>query len=202
MSFLLRDYADLDEPSWLRCRVLSFLGSSYYDDVKIARTVFEGDAIQLVAVAPRPEGMTTPGDQEVVGILDVERWEEGGQPVATIDTVATHPDHQGRGIAAALLHVALARLQRTGTGWVDAWTREDPTANAWYQSQGFVLDQTYLHVYKDDAAGDADEGYVSPYGLGAPVKAFHHGPDEDPAVWRARFARVHQCRRYLRQLPA
>lgn len=200
MTYRLRDYADHDEPSWLRCRVLSFLGSSYFDDVKTSRTPFDGEALRLVAVHPRPEGVTTPGEEEVVGILDVELWEEDGTPVATIDTIAVHPDHHRSGIATALLEQALHTLRDKGVRNLDAWTREDPEACGWYESQGFAVDQTYLHVYKDDALGDGDEGFTAPHGLSAPVKSFHHGPDEDPEVWRARFARVHQCRRYLRRL--
>lgn len=200
MTFHVRDYAPSDEPSWLRCRVLSFLGSSYHDDVKTARTVFDGESLQLVAVRPRPEGMTTPGPDEVVGILDVELWSEEGEPVATIDTVAVHPDHQGRRVATMLLEQVLPVLRGRGVRWLDAWTREDPEACGWYAGSGFVVDQGYLHVYKDDASGDPDEGYAAPHGLGAPVKAFYHGPDEDPAVWRARFARVHRCSRYLLRL--
>jgi ribosomal protein S18 acetylase RimI-like enzyme len=200
MGFLIRDYADLDEPSWVRCRALSFLGSSYFDDVRTKRTAFDGDALRLVAVHPKPEGMTTPGPEEVVGLIDVELWEQDGAPVATIDSIAVHPDHQRVGIAGALLDTALARLAGHDLRWIDAWTREDPAANAWYARNGFTIAQSYLHVYKDDAAGDPDEGYAAPYGLGAPVKAFFHAPDEDPEVWRARFARVHQCRRYLRRL--
>lgn len=198
MSVHVRDYADTDEPSWLRCRALSFLGSAYFDDVKTSRTAFEGEAVRLVAARPRPDGVTTPGDDEVVAILDVELWEEDGIPVATIDTVATHPDHQHAGLATTLLDAALARLDGRGLAWIDAWTREDRAANAWYVARGFALDQTYLHVYKDWS--DPDEGYAAPHGLGAPVKAFFHGPDEDLQVWRARFARVHQCRRYVRPL--
>lgn len=200
MTYRVRDYTDLDEASWLRCRVLSFLGSAYFDDVRTERTAFDGEALRFVAVHQRPDGVTTPGADEVVGILDVELWEEDGRPVATIDSVATHPDHQHAGIATTLLDTALRRVHGHGLAWLDAWTREDPAANAWYLDRGFALDQTYLHLYKDDAAGDSDEGFSSPHGLATPVKAFLHGPDEDPEVWRARFARVHQCRRYVRLL--
>lgn len=214
MGFTIRGYTDLDEPSWLRCRVLSFLGSSYFDDVRATRTPFEGDALRLVAVRPRPEGVTTPGEEQVVGILDVELWEQDAQPVATIDTVAVHPDHQRAGIAGALLGTALAELRHRpgGVRWLDAWTRQDPEACGWYEAQGFTLDQTYLHVYADAEADPPTEDPAAgpgtrhtgagPFGLGAPVKAFYHGPDEDPGVWRERFARVHQCRRYLRPLDA
>lgn len=204
MGFTIRDYTDLDEASWLRCRALSFLGSSYFDDVKNHRTRFDGDALQLVAVTPKPEGMSTPGPDEVVGILNVELWEDAGQPVATIDTVAVHPDHQREGIAGALLGTALAALRHRRIAWVDAYTREDPEANSWYAAHGFVIDSTYLHVYRggDEQAADVHgaDGFAAPFGLGAPVKAFFHGPDEDPGPWRERFARVHQCRRYLRRL--
>ena len=204
MGFLVRDFAAIDEASWLRCRALSFLGSSYFDDVKTARTAFDGEAIQLVAANPKPEGMTTPGDDEIIGILDVELWEDDGRPVATIDTVAVHPDHQRQGVADALLGEALDRLRDRGLRWLDAWTRADAEACGWYEAKGFTVDQTYLHVYKggseevEDPHGD--EGFDAPFALGAPVKGFFHGPDEDPEVWRARFARVHQCRRYRRQL--
>lgn len=204
MGFLIRDYRSLDEPSWLRCRVLSFLGSSYYDDVKIHRTSFEAESIQLVAAVPKPAGMTTSGNEEIIGILDVELWEEDGAAVATIDTVAVHPDHQRQGIADALLGEALDRLREREVRWLDAWTREDKEAGGWYETQGFAIDQTYLHVYRggSEEAEDChgDEGFEAPFDLGPPVKGYFHGPDEDPQVWRERFARVHQCRRYLRQL--
>ncbi|MFX0539328.1 GNAT family N-acetyltransferase [Ornithinimicrobium sp. Y1847] len=204
MDVTIRDYADSDEASWLRCRTLSFLTTTYFDDVKTVRTLFEGDAIRLVAVRPKPDGMRTPGDEEVTGILDVELWQEDGDPVATIDTIAVHPDHQRARIAAALLDSALTIMESRDVGWLDAWTREDPGTCAWYESQGFSVDQTYLHVYLGGDENRADpaggEGFAAPFGLGAPVKGFFHGPDEDPEVWRARFARVHQCRRYLRSL--
>ena len=204
MGFTIRDYAEHDEPSWLRCRALSFLGSSYFDDVLSRRTTFDGESVQLVAARPKPEGMTTPGPDEVVGILDVELWKDAGQPVATIDTIAVHPDHQREGIAGALFATALGQLRDREIAWVDAYTREDPQACAWYAAQGFLLDSTYLHVYRggEEGAEDAhgDDGFSAPFGLGAPVKAFFHGPDEDPAPWRDRFARVHQCRRFLRRL--
>lgn len=196
--YRIRDYQYSDEPSWLRCRALSFLGSAYFDDVKTRRTVFEGDAIRLVAVHPKPGGITTPGEDEVIGVLDVELWTADGEPAATIDTVAVHPDHARRGIASALLAEALDRLARTPAAWLDAWTREDEAANAWYGASGFAVESAYLHVYKADA--EPDDGFATPAGLSVPVTAFMHGDLADGARWRGRFARVYECRRYLRPL--
>ncbi len=196
----IRDYVDTDEPSWLRCRVLSFLGSPYYDDVQATRAALPDDAVRLVAVAPRPERVRTPGDEQVVGIMDVELWEgDAGERQATIDTVAVHPDHQRAGIATALLTEAQQRLgtmppaARPAT--LDAWTREDGEANGWYSRCGFAVDTEYLHVYARD--DEVTEDFRTPEGLSAPVIAFCHGDLADEARWRERFARVHRCRRYV-----
>ncbi|WP_434080437.1 GNAT family N-acetyltransferase [Sanguibacter sp. Z1732] len=143
----IRAYRDDDEASWLRCRALSFLGSAYFDDVKAERTTFENESIQLVATGPRPAHVRTPGSEQVVGILDLELWDDEGVPAATIDTIGVHPDHQRHGIADALLGEALARLAAAGTTVLDAWTREDGAANAWYVRHGFRVAQEYLHVH-------------------------------------------------------
>lgn len=193
----IRDYQDIDEPSWLRCRVLSFLGSAYFDDVKVERTRFEGPSIELVAVHPRPDGMRTPGDHEVVGVLDVEI--DSGDGLATIDTIAVHPDHERAGIAGALLAEALERLDRWATVTdLEAWTREDEAATRWYARQGMHVEEEYLHVYTE---WDESEGFLTPAGLSSrPVKGFFHATLADEEDLRSRYARIHRCRRYLRTL--
>ena len=173
---VIREYAADDEASWLRCRVLAFLGTCYYDDVWPTRR--EGSQIQLVAAE----------DGEVVGICDIEIEND----LATIDVIAVHPDHQRRGIANALLATARERLPEQVT-CLDAWTREDEEALAWYRSAGFTESDHYLHVHKnwDEPA----EGFTSPDGLSAPVMAFCHARIEDEAALRERYARVYVCRR-------
>lgn len=171
----IRDYRDQDEASWLRCRVLAFLSSAYYDDVKSERTRFDGEAIRLVAVHAKPAGMTTPGADEVVGIIDVELFSAG-----------------------ALLEEALERLRGTGTTTLDAWTREDEAANDWYRKHHFAEQFAYLHVHK--AWDDPDEGFTSPEGLSAPVTAFLHGRLEDEEALRRQFRRAYRCRQYLRRI--
>ena len=46
---VIREYTKNDELEWLRCRVLSFLDCSYYNDVLTHREIYENDSICLVA---------------------------------------------------------------------------------------------------------------------------------------------------------
>lgn len=179
MSVTIRPYAAADEASWLRCRALSFLGTSYYDDVRTNRPT--SPAVQLVATL----------DETVVGVLDIEIAGE----LATIDTVAVHPDHQGDGIATALLTRAQAELPRS-VSTLDAWTRDDEPALAWYRSQGFGESDRYLHVFK--SWEELADGWASPAPLSTPITAFCHASIEDEADLRSRFSRVHVCRRFSR----
>ena len=89
-DYVVRDYGSPDEPSWLRCRILSFLATAYFDDVMGAKPVVEAPGFELVAID---------ADHTVVGLIDVTV--DGA--VGTIDTLAVHPDHQNRGIARTIL---------------------------------------------------------------------------------------------------
>lgn len=177
MPISIRSYLPSDERSWVRCRALSFLDTSYYDDVWPRRPA--EPEVQLVA---------TDGEN-VVGILDLEVTRD----LATIDTIAVHPDHQGRGVGTMLLERALAALPDT-VAILDAWTRDDAPTLAWYRGRGFDESDHYLHVYK--AWSDPAAGWTSPDGLSAPVTAFCHAALADEAALRARFSRVHVCRRF------
>ncbi|MFI2361836.1 GNAT family N-acetyltransferase [Promicromonospora sp. NPDC019610] len=185
MSFTVRPYLPDDEPGWLRCRVLAFLDTQYYDDVTPHRTSFDLPAVCLVAVAD---------DGTICGLLDVEIDGDA----ATIDTVAVHPDHGRRGIATALLDAAIPQVRAAGATTLDAWTREDAAANAWYLRSGFAENHRYLHVYK--GGDDPAAGFAAPDGLSTPVIAFLHADISREAELRARFTRVHVCRQYLRRL--
>lgn len=180
---LVRGYRDADEPAWLRCRLLSFFGTDYYDDVVVRRPEFALPAIRLVA--------ETHG--ALVGLIDVEV--DGA--AATIDCIAVDPDRQRSGVASALLAAALARLPAEVTT-LDAWTRESAAANTWYRAHGFVENFRYLHVYKE--WDDPDDGWTSPASLSAPVRAFAHAAIERESELRARHRRVYVCRQYLRPL--
>jgi ribosomal protein S18 acetylase RimI-like enzyme len=130
---------------------------------------------------------------QVIGILDVEIGDE----LATIDTIAVHPDHQRRGIGTALLHEAERRLRAfEAVTTLDAWTREDPQALGWYRSRGFAESEHYLHVYKGNF--EPADGWGSPKHLSRPVMAFAHAALEYEDELRERFARVYVCRRFSR----
>lgn len=185
MTFTVRPYAPADEPGWLHCRALAFLGTQYYDDVRPRRTTSELPVIGLVAVSDHGA---------VAGLLDVEI----DNNAATIDTVAVHPDHSRQGVATALLNAVLPHLRASDVTTLDAWTREDEAANAWYHRSGFRENFRYLHVYKQ--GDESAEGFTSPHGLSAPVSAFMHADISRHEEMRARFARVYVCRQYLRHL--
>ena len=170
MSITVRPCTPADEEAWLRCRVLSFLHSAYFDDVRTAHSVpapglRPEDSLQWVA---EDEAAT------IVGVLDVEAGAAGTaeENLATIDTVAVHPDHRGRGIAGSLLAALLPHLPARVTT-LDAWTRDDAVAL---------------------------EGFTTPEGLSVPVKAFLHARLEDETALRRRFRRVHRCHRFVREV--
>lgn len=180
-TLVLRDYRDTDSASWLECRLLSFFHMQYYDDVAIERPRFDLPAVQLVAT----------DDDLVVGLMDLEI----SDTKATIDVLAVRPGYDRRGIASGLLRKGIERLRAHDVESVDAWTRDDVSANQWYQACGFVEAYSYLHVYKTYRDGDA--GFATPDGLSTPVIAFMHSTHEHEAAMRERFQRVYACRRYL-----
>ncbi|WP_323379814.1 GNAT family N-acetyltransferase [Streptomyces alkaliphilus] len=190
---VLRGYEPADEPSWLRCRVLAFLTTAYHDDVLRARPATPPPGFGLVAVVP---AMHLSGEEreKVLGILDVSVDDD----LATIDTVAVHPDHRRRGLGRQLLAEARARLRAAGVPVLDAWTRDDPETLAWYRSQGFVESDHYLHVYANGYAdpGEPDRAVRTPASGLRPVAVFAHADLDREAELRRGFRRVHVCRRF------
>lgn len=176
----IREYQQSDERGWLECRLLGFLDSNYYDDVRTDRGDIEAPCISLVA----EDG------GRIGGLLDIE-W---GDQSATIDSIAVHPAARKQGIASSLLAEGLLRLPQT-IRTVDAWTREDNAANQWYQRNGFQEHFRYLHVYK--AADEPQEGFQSPVGLTRPVMAFMHADIQEEERMRGMFKRVYVCRQYM-----
>jgi GNAT superfamily N-acetyltransferase len=185
LTYTIREYTPADEPSWLRCRVLSFLGTAYYDDVDRAKPVIPAPGLELVAV----DAAAT-----VVAIMDTVV--DGA--LATIDTVAVHPDHQHRGLGRGLLHRTRAAVRDRGATTLDAWTRDDPDTLAWYRAMGFAESDHYLHVYahRYTAPGEPDRAILRTRPDLRLMGAFLHAKLEDEARMRGEFSRVHVCRRF------
>ncbi|HEY0497372.1 MAG TPA: GNAT family N-acetyltransferase [Kutzneria sp.] len=179
----IRAYEPSDEELWLRCRVLSFLHTGYYDDVLVTKPHYDQPAVELVAVV----------DGLVVGVLDAAVRDD----LATIETIAVHPDHQAMGIATGLLNHALPQLRDLGGTELDAWTREDRPALRWYAGQGFVETEKYVHVY---LSGEETAKAVRHTQGFAVVGAFLHAATDSEPELRAQFERVYVCRRMFRSL--
>ena len=136
----IRDYQLSDEQAWLRCRVVAFMDSSYYQDVQQHRETFAQPTIELIAV-----------DQgKIVGLIDVEidtkymtHQEERG---AMVWSLAVLPEYRRQGLAKQLWQTAKERLLSVNVHYCELWTQEDIPANLFYQYSGFEQDDsaTYL----------------------------------------------------------
>jgi ribosomal protein S18 acetylase RimI-like enzyme len=184
---LIRAYQDQDERGWVVCRVLSFLDSAFYDDVRQAKEHYERHAIELVADR----------GGEIVGLIDVECEELPGTVCeerpglgGMIWHLAVHPDHQRQGVASILLREAERLAKARGLARFEAWTRDDPGSRAWYEARGFELVDSYLHVYVELDEGLRDLFPITSDQL-RPVKVFAHYVGDDGDAMRGRFSRVH-----------
>lgn len=166
--------------------MLSFLGTAYFDDVMTAKTSPTAGA-ELVAV----------DDGAVVGILDLSA--DGN--LASIDTIAVHPDHQGRGVGTMLFEQARTRAAALGANTIDAWTRDDEPTLRWYRARGFRESDHYLHVYADYyVSADEPAAAVERRADLNPIKIFLHARLDHEAELREKFRRVHVCRRFARPI--
>ena len=184
---LIRPYRDEDERGWVVCRVLSFLDSAFFDDVRQTKEHYEHPAIELVAER----------DGEIVGLIDIECDDVPGAVCsdrpglgAMIWHLAVHPEHQRPGVATALLREAEEFARARGLVRFEAWTRDDPGTQAWYESLGFELVDSYLHVYIELPEGLREQFPTTSDDL-RPVKVFAHYVGENREAMRQRFSRVH-----------
>ena len=174
----IRPYQTGDEIGWLRCRVLAFLDTAYFDNVLREKEQYQHPAIELVA--------ETQG--QIVGLMDVELEDGTGM----LWHIAVHPDFRRRGIASRLLEGALSQARAKSIKRLEAWTRDDAPAREWYFSQGFRPIQSYWHVYMD--GGQEMNGIVRcsmPALL--PVSAFAHYVGDQVRTIKDHFKRVHEC---------
>ncbi|HHX28905.1 MAG: GNAT family N-acetyltransferase [Bacillota bacterium] len=106
--------------------------------------------------------------------------------------LAVHPDYRNGGIGTALLSRATEIAAKRGVVRLEAWTRDDPWVQSWYQSRGFRAVDSYLHVFID-GAGELKGAVKSEIPGLLPVQAFAHYVGRDPEAITRRFRRVHRC---------
>ena len=186
---VVRPYVAADEEQWLRCRVLSFLHTAFFDDVAVRKR--DRDApVQLVAVD---------ADDHVLGQLDATV--DGTE--ACLENIAVHPDHHGRGIGTTLLAEAVRTCRELGADTLTAWTRDDGATVRWYSGRGFEETLRYLHVYVSSYSDDLPAGLaevVRHHTDTDLVSAFFHAPLDAEAELRAAHRRVHVDRSLVLQL--
>lgn len=150
---VIREYTNNDELEWLRCRVLSFLDCSYYNDVITQREIYENESICLVA----EDG------GKIIGLIDVEIEKDAGslciaskQNGAVIWHLAVLPEYRRSHVAVSLWEEVKKRLIIKGIKYCEAWTQEDEAANRWYLAQGFhnVKEQNWLRCYARPSKAD------------------------------------------------
>lgn len=192
---VIRPYRPADQVGWVRCRVLAFLDTPYYDNVLQHKEQYANPAIELVAEC----------NGQIVGFLDIEYEEEPGSVCSPHPTcpgragmiwhLGVHPDWRGRRIGVALLQSAVAEAKRQGLQRLEAWTRDDAYVQRWYSMQGFQLMSSYYHVYITETE---ELRQVVHRGLPKikPVSVFAHYAASDAADVLERFERVHRCNRY------
>ncbi len=195
-STIVRKYELKDEIGWLRCRVLAFLDSAYYDDVYTSKESYESNSIELVA---ERKG-------QIIGLLDIECESRPGSVCSkTMDSseqhlagmiwhLAVHPDFRREGIATSLLEESIVEAKRRGLSRFEAWTRDDKWVEEWYHSKDFKWIQSYYHVFISSNEMSSGEVAIGIDRL-KPVSVFAHYTGNNSAITQ-RFKRVHKCSRY------
>ncbi|WP_227395965.1 GNAT family N-acetyltransferase [Jeotgalibacillus aurantiacus] len=188
---IIRRYTKDDEKGWLRCRVLSFLNTAYYDNVLKEKEVYDHPSIELVAIR----------DNQVVGLIDVEYEKEAksvctsrDRPGGMIWHIAVHPDYQRQGIGEKLLEAVVEETKRLNLTYLEAWTRDDVWVQKWYEKMSFEQTTSYYHLYFEgnEISSDKVEKLYTvtmfAHYMGSDVQQFDH------------LKRKHLCVCYVREL--
>ncbi|AAM26009.1 MULTISPECIES: GNAT family N-acetyltransferase [Bacillus] len=184
---LIRDYQNDDEQGWLRCRVLAFLNTAYYDNVLNKKEVYKNPSIELVAEI----------DGKIVGLIDVE-YEKKEKTVCSRGTglggmiwhIAVHPDYARQGIGESLLKAAEKRAIDLNLNRFEAWTHDDGWVRSWYEKMGFRLTESYYHLYFE--GNEMNNRISSNIPNLYPVFTFGHYDGEETEQFKE-LTRRHQC---------
>jgi len=193
----IRGYKETDETGWIRCRVLSFLDTAYFDNVLTRKERYKNLAVELVAIE----------NNQVVGLIDIECETQKGTICSNVENslggmvwhIAVHPDFRRKGIANQLLNEAENRVRKLGVNYLEAWTRDDEWVNKWYLKNHFKAKTSYLHVFLTTSQEIQKTINSSVQDL-YPIEAFTHytGPEKERFI--SEYKRVHECFCYQKEL--
>ncbi len=188
---IIREYEDKDELEWVRCRVLSFLDSAYFDNVLREKERYNNPSIELVAEV----------DGKIVGLIDVEYEIEKGTVCyitselgGVIWHLAVLPEYRNRGISTSLLNEVIAILKNKEVRRLEAWTRDDKWVNDWYINRGFNWREGYLHVYAEgDECDEITQSKIEKLYI---CNCYGHYVGKNKEDILGKFKRVHECNLY------
>ncbi|MEM5003157.1 GNAT family N-acetyltransferase [Priestia megaterium] len=196
MFLYIRDYKEMDETGWVRCRVLSFLDTAYFDNVLRVKEKYKNPAVELVAVE----------NEQVIGLIDVECESQKGTVCSTLENglggmiwhIAVHPDFRRKGIAYQLLCEAENRVKKLGVNYLETWTRDDDWVNNWYLKNSFKAKSSYFHVFLESSKEIRKTINSSVQDL-HPVQVFAHYTGAEQKIIIGEYERVHECYCYQKE---
>lgn len=198
---VIREYRDEDERGWIYCRLISFLETSYFDDVKRKKELYENSSLSIVAEK----------DGNIIGILDIEYERKKGELCylkgelgGVIWNLAVLPQYRNISVANKMLNYAKSRLIKLGITRFEAWTQEDEEANNWYEKQGFVRRVEYLNAFiKGNSSDDIIKDFINLKNCGEifGVRSFNfEAPIERKKELKEVCYRLHEVRLYELEL--
>lgn len=187
-EIIIRRYKTADEQGWVRCRVISFLDSAYFDDVHRCKERYENPVLDLVAEC----------DGKIVGILDLEYEKKIGEVgyksdcfTGVIWHLAVLPEYRNKGLAAKMLKKVMQLAKQKSIKLIQAWTRDDKFVLDWYKHNGFEKKESYYHVF-----AEADEcnvfGKTDIPNLHT-CSVYGQYTGDDVNLIKSKFSRVHEC---------
>ena len=190
-DLIIRPYNVSDEENWLKCRLVSFYDSAYYDDVYTKKPIFDNPSLELVAEI----------DGKIIGVLDLEKDNKDGSICycksglgAMVWTIAVLPDYRRFGIASQLILKAVDWARSKDIDFIEAWTRDDKWVIDWYESVGFSRFHSYWHIYfKGDNAKalfKSNDKDISPQSV------FAHSNKDPKTLDQNKIDRFYKCSGY------
>ena len=190
-DLIIRLYNSSDEENWLKCRLVSFHDSAYYDDVYTKKPIFDNPSLELVAEI----------DGKIIGVLDLEKDNKDDSICycksglgAMVWTIAVLPDYRRFGIASQLILKVVDWAKSKDIDFIEAWTRDDKWVLDWYESVGFSRFHSYWHIYfKGDNAKSLFESNDQDI---SPQSVFAHSNKDPKTLDQNKIDRFYKCSGY------